>query len=288
MNNPTTSSSTPALQLSGVSKSFGSTRALVDVDLEVADGELLALVGPSGCGKSTLLRVVAGLNAADRGTVHIGGVLVEDGTRRADPEHRDVGLVFQEHALFPHLTVSDNLTFGLRNLPRTERQLRRDHWLRMIGLEGNGNRYPHELSGGERQRVALARALAPHPRLMLLDEPFASLDPNLRMQIRADVVELLHQTGTAAVFVTHDQAEALSVGDRIAVIRAGQIEQVGTPDVVFHRPGNRFVAGFMGPAAFLELDATNTTELGTARTYEPACARRLDRGPTERRDRAPR
>ena len=158
----------------------------------------------------------------------------------------------------------------------------------MIGLEGNGNRYPHELSGGERQRVALARALAPHPRLMLLDEPFASLDPNLRMQIRADVVELLHQTGTAAVFVTHDQAEALSVGDRIAVIRAGQIEQVGTPDVVFHRPGNRFVAGFMGPAAFLELDSTSTTELGTARTYEPAAPGDVDRGPTERRGRAPR
>jgi iron(III) transport system ATP-binding protein len=238
----------------------------------VAEGELLALVGPSGCGKSTLLRVVAGLNAADRGSVHIGGVLVEDGSRRADPEHRDVGLVFQEHALFPHLSVSDNLMFGLRDLSRAERLARRDHWLRMIGLADNGDRYPHELSGGERQRVALARALAPHPKLMLLDEPFASLDPNLRTQIRADVVELLHQSGTAAVFVTHDQAEALSVGDRIAVIRSGRIEQVGTPDVVFHRPINRFVAAFMGQACFLDVDASGSTEMGAVRTYATPAA----------------
>jgi iron(III) transport system ATP-binding protein len=269
----TTSSESPALELSGVSKSFGRTRALIDVDLTVADGELLAVVGPSGCGKSTLLRVVAGLNAADSGRVVIGGALVDDGSKRADPEHRDVGLVFQEHALFPHLTVDGNLTFGLRSLSRAERARRRDHWLRMIGLEGRGERYPHELSGGERQRVALARALAPHPRLMLLDEPFASLDPNLRAQIRADVMALLHETGTAAVFVTHDQVEALAIGDRVAVMRAGRIEQVASPEVVFHRPGSRFVAGFMGAAHFLELDpATGATEIGPATTYEPAPA----------------
>jgi iron(III) transport system ATP-binding protein len=266
-----TPSSDLALELTNVSKSFGSTRALIDVDLAVADGELLALVGPSGCGKSTLLRIVAGLAAADDGRVSIGGQLVDDGSRRADPEHRDVGLVFQEHALFPHMTVSDNLMFGLRNLARAERQRRRDHWLAMIGLPESGDRYPHELSGGERQRVALARALAPQPRLMLLDEPFASLDPNLRTQIRADVVELLHESGTAAVFVTHEQAEALAIGDRIAVIRAGRIEQVGTPEAVFHRPVNRFVAGFMGPARFLPLDTiTCTTEIGPAAGYDPS------------------
>jgi iron(III) transport system ATP-binding protein len=254
-----------ALEVSGLTKSFGSTRALIDVDLDVADGELLALVGPSGCGKSTLLRVVAGLAAADRGAVRIGGRLVEDGSRRADPEQRDVGLVFQEHALFPHLTVSQNIMFGLRALSRAERQRRADHWMETIGLTGNGGRYSHELSGGERQRVALARALAPHPRLMLLDEPFASLDPNLRAQIRTDVVHLLHETGTAAVFVTHDQAEALAIGDRIAVIRAGRIEQTGTPVDVFHHPANRFVAGFMGEARFLPIEpVTNTTELGPA------------------------
>jgi iron(III) transport system ATP-binding protein len=267
VNEPPTTSTGHALDVSGVAKSFGSTRALIDVEHEVADGELLALVGPSGCGKSTLLRIVAGLTAADRGDVHIGGRLVEDGSRRADPEDRDVGLVFQEHALFPHLTVSQNIMFGLRSLGRADRQRRADHWLTTIGLPGAGARYPHELSGGERQRVALARALAPQPRLMLLDEPFASLDPNLRAQIRADVVHLLHETGTAAVFVTHDQAEALAIGDGIAVIRAGRIEQVGSPVDVFHRPANRFVAGFMGEARFLAIDpVTNMTELGTAGT----------------------
>ncbi len=256
-----------ALAVAGVAKSFGSTRALIDVDLDVDAGELLALVGPSGCGKSTLLRIVAGLTAADRGRVSIGGRVVEDGARRADPEHRDVGMVFQEHALFPHLTVSQNIKFGLRALSRADRQRRADHWLATIGLPGAGDRYPHELSGGERQRVALARALAPQPRLMLLDEPFASLDPNLRAHIRSDVMHLLHETGTAAVFVTHDQTEALAIGDRIAVIRAGEIEQVGTSVDVFHRPVSRFVAGFMGEARFLPIDAaTNMTELGPAGT----------------------
>ena len=261
MSGPT--SPTPALRLAGISKRFGHTQAVAGVDLEVADGELLALVGPSGCGKSTLLRIVAGLTAADTGTVHIGDQLVDDGNRLADPEHRDVGLVFQEHALFPHMTVGDNLMFGLRGLTRSERQARRDHWLDMIGLAGNGGRYPHELSGGERQRVALARALAPHPRLMLLDEPFASLDPNRRAQIRTDVVRLLREAGTAAVFVTHDQQEAMAVGDRVAVMRHGAIEQLDTPSAVFHRPANRFVAGFMGEANLLAIDPdTGLTELG--------------------------
>jgi iron(III) transport system ATP-binding protein len=267
-----------ALEVSAVDKSFGATRALVDVDLDVADGELLALVGPSGCGKSTLLRVIAGLNAADRGEVRIGGRLVEDGSRRADPEQRDVGLVFQEHALFPHLTVSQNIMFGLRASTRPERRRRAERWLGTIGLPGSGDRYPHELSGGERQRVALARALAPQPRLMLLDEPFASLDPNLRAQIRGDVMHLLHETGTAAVFVTHDQAEALAIGDRIAVMRAGRIEQVGSPVEVFHHPANRFVAGFMGEARFLEIDPlTDMTELGptATRRREPTATRSL-------------
>ena len=267
MNDPLHPCTGHALEVSGVAKSFGSTRALIDVDLDVADGELLALVGPSGCGKSTLLRVVAGLTAADRGEVRIGGRLVEDGSRRADPEQRDVGLVFQEHALFPHLTVS------------------REHHVRAAGIEPCRAPAPRRpLAGDDRpagqRRPLPARAvgrraptgrprpaLAPQPRLMLLDEPFASLDPNLRAQIRADVVHLLHETGTAAVFVTHDQSEALAVGDRIAVIRAGRIEQVGTPVEVFHHPANRFVAGFMGEARFLAIDpVTNMTELGPAGT----------------------
>ena len=242
-----------ALALDGVDKSFGSTVAVDAVTMEVAGQELLALVGPSGCGKSTLLRLVAGLAGVDRGTIRIRGTLVDDGTRRVDPEGRRIGLVFQEHALFPHLTVAHNVAFGLRNVARAERQRRVDRWLDLVGLGGYGRRYPHELSGGERQRVALARAMAPAPTLMLLDEPFASLDPNLRAQVRTEVVGLLRSIGTPAVFVTHDQTEAMATGDRVAVMRAGRIEQLGTPDAVFHEPTSRFVAGFMGDASFLPI-----------------------------------
>ena len=185
--------------------------------------------------------------------MQVGGTIVDDGSRVVEPERRHLGLVFQEHALFPHLTVAQNVTFGLRSVGRAERDRRCAEWLDRVGLGAYGRRYPHELSGGERQRVALARALAPAPRLMLLDEPFASLDPNLRAQVRADVVDILRSTGTPAVFVTHDQTEALATGDRVAVMRAGRLEQVGDPDSVFHRPRTRFVAGFMGEASFLPI-----------------------------------
>jgi iron(III) transport system ATP-binding protein len=261
--------SDPVLDVRDVHKSYGGAAAVAGVDLAVADHELVALVGPSGCGKSTLLRLAAGLAAADAGEIRIGGDVVDDGTRRVEPEHRHTGLVFQEHALFPHLTVGDNIAFGLRELPRSARAARRDHWLGVIGLAGFGDRYPHELSGGERQRVALARALAPEPRLVLLDEPFASLDPNLRARLRADIVAVLRATGTPALFVTHDQAEALSVGDRVAVMRAGRIEQDAGPDDVYHRPANRFVAGFMGDAAFLPV-AAGATELGPVEAADGA------------------
>jgi iron(III) transport system ATP-binding protein len=249
------------LEVRGAHKAFGAVDAVADVDLTVADHELVALVGPSGCGKSTLLRLAAGLAAVDEGEIRIAGAVVDDGRRRVEPEHRRTGLVFQEHALFPHLCVADNISFGMRDVPRAQRPSRCDHWLDVIGLSGYGRRYPHELSGGERQRVALARALAPEPRLVLLDEPFASLDPNLRARLRTDIVDVLRSTGTPALFVTHDQAEALSVGDRVAVMRAGRIEQDASPDDVYHHPANRFVAGFMGDAAFLPV-AGGTTELG--------------------------
>jgi len=260
-----TAMSGPTLALRDVSKSFGSVAAVSGVSLDVADDEILALVGPSGCGKSTLLRLVAGLYGIDAGSVRIADVVVDDGGRRIDPEDRHVGLVFQEHALFPHLTVAANVMFGMRSVPRSARSARVEEWLRMVGLGGFAERYPHELSGGERQRVALARALAPEPRLMLLDEPFASLDPSLRAQVRHDVVEILRATGTPTVFVTHDQAEALAIGDRVAVMRSGRLEQVGTPEVVFHQPCNRFVARFMGEAAFLPLNGSGATELEASR-----------------------
>jgi iron(III) transport system ATP-binding protein len=255
--------SAAALQLTAVHKSYGATPAVVGFGVDVMGTELLALVGPSGCGKSTLLRLVAGLAAIDSGEIRIDDTVVDDGHHRTDPEDRHIGLVFQEHALFPHLTVAANIAFGLRRSSRGERQRETRHWLEVVGLADHAGRYPHELSGGERQRIALVRALAPHPNLILLDEPFASLDPNLRAQIRTDVVRILREAGTPAVFVTHDQAEALAIGDRIAVMHGGRLVQLGTPEDVYLRPRTRFVAGFMGEASFLPIDgASRTTELG--------------------------
>jgi iron(III) transport system ATP-binding protein len=237
-----------ALRVSGVSKHYGDVLAVDDVSLELSGHDVVALVGPSGCGKSTLLRMLAGLVSTETGSISIAGDVVDDGHRAVPPERRGVGLVFQEHALFPHLTVARNVAFGVRDGGAPARVA---ETLAMVGLDGYGNRFPHELSGGERQRVALARALAPRPRIMLLDEPFASLDPNLRARLREDVVAVLRATGTPAVVVTHDQADALAIGDRVAVMRAGRIVQEGTPDDVFHRPVDRFVAAFMGEADFV-------------------------------------
>jgi iron(III) transport system ATP-binding protein len=243
---------TPApLVVEGLVKRFGDVRALDGVSLSLHPGELMAVVGPSGCGKSTLLRTVAGLATPDRGRVDLGGRTVEDGTTRLPPEGRGVGLVFQEHALFPHLTVADNVGFGLRD--RAAGRGRVGEMLELVGLPNHGGRYPHELSGGERQRVALARALAPRPALMLFDEPFASIDHNLRVRLRNDLLAALRATATPSLFVTHDQAEALAVGDRIAVMRRGRVVQVDRPAVVFHQPIDRFVANFMGEASFLPI-----------------------------------
>ncbi len=240
------------LRVEGVTKRFGEVTAVGGVSFEVLDDQMLALVGPSGCGKSTLLRMVAGLVPTESGAIELDGVLVDDSHTSLPPELRRIGLVFQEHALFPHLTVDGNVGFGVR-ASRAERTARVAEMLGLVGLSRYGGRYPHELSGGERQRVALARALAPDPALMLLDEPFASLDPNLRAQIRADIVAILRSTGTPAVFVTHDQAEALAIGDRIAVMDAGRIVQLDDPATVFHRPVDRFVAAFMGEADFVSI-----------------------------------
>jgi iron(III) transport system ATP-binding protein len=258
-----TTATWPSLQVRGAAKRFDDVVAVDDVSLELGPHELLALVGPSGCGKSTLLRLVAGLVRADGGRIELGGRPVDDGRLHVPPERRGVGLVFQEHALFPHLSVGDNVAFGLRRAPDAAR--RTGDVLAMVGLVALRDRYPHELSGGERQRVALARALAPRPTLLLLDEPFASLDPNLRAQVRADVVGILRAEGTPAVFVTHDQGEAMAVGDRVAVMRRGRIEQVAAPYDVYHHPVNRFVASFMGEASYLDIDVGGddaTTEIG--------------------------
>lgn len=255
----------PALRLDRVTKRYGDVTAVDDVSFDLGRHELLALVGPSGCGKSTLLRAVAGLETIDRGTIVANDVTVDAGRHHTPPEKRSIGLVFQEHALFPHLTVADNVAFGVRReLGRSEVRARVGEMLGLVNLAGYERRYPHELSGGERQRIALARALAPRPALLLLDEPFASLDPNLRSQLRGHVVAALRATGTPAIFVTHDQTEAMAIGDRVAVMRAGHIEHLDSPVSVFHQPANRFVAAFMGEASFLPIIVTNDGEAMTA------------------------
>jgi iron(III) transport system ATP-binding protein len=237
-----------ALRTLALTKHFGEVTAVDAVDLDVRDGEFLAVLGPSGCGKTTLLRLVAGFERPDGGGVELGGRVVSGPRTWVAPEDRRIGMVFQESALFPHLDVAGNIGFGL---PRHGREERVAEMVALVGLSGLQRRMPHELSGGQQQRVALARALAPDPTVILLDEPFSSLDATLRAQLRVEVREILRRAGATALFVTHDQAEALEISDRVAVMRAGRIEQVSTPTELYLRPANRFVAGFVGEANLL-------------------------------------
>jgi iron(III) transport system ATP-binding protein len=238
--------------ISGVAKSFGSRRAPVPVlhgvDLEVPAGRLVAVLGPSGCGKTTLLRVVAGFERADAGRVVVGGREVVGPGTHVPPERRGVGVVPQDQALFPHLSVAGNVGYGVR---RAERTARVGELLELAGLVGLGDRMPHELSGGQQQRVALARALAPRPGVVLLDEPFGGLDAALRTSLRAEVRGILHASGTTAVLVTHDQEEALSVADLVAVMRAGRVVQAAPPADLYRRPVDLGVATFVGDAVVL-------------------------------------
>jgi iron(III) transport system ATP-binding protein len=259
----------PALRLSGVSKRYGGVDAVRDLSFDAAPGELVTLIGPSGCGKSTTLRLVAGLERPDEGCISIAGVVAADRRTWQPPERRRVGLVFQDHALFPHLTVERNVAFGIDRLSRAEQRHRVAEVLELVRLGDLAKRYPHELSGGEQQRVALARALAPRPAVVLLDEPFSSLDETLRAQVRAETVAALRETGTTALLVTHDQTEALSTGDRVVVMRRGVIEQADSPHAVFESPATRFVASFMGDADFLPAHVQNallTCEIGVVST----------------------
>ena len=236
------------LQVDGLTKRFGTEALPVvnDVGCEVEDGEIFALLGPSGCGKTTTLRCIAGFEAADAGSVVLQGRTLTAPDVNVPPEQRGVGLVFQDFALFPHLTVLENVMFGLPKKPEAEREQRAREALKMVGLDGFGDRAPHNLSGGQQQRVALARTLAPQPGLILLDEPFSNLDALLRQGTRQEVRTLLKEQGMSAVLVTHDQEEALSFADRIGVMRRGQIEQVGTPEEVYYQPRTLFVAQFLG------------------------------------------
>ncbi len=232
------------ITLQGIEKSFGATRILTGIDLDIAPGELMVLVGRSGCGKSTLLRAIAGLTSIDRGSIAIGGRPVHD----VEPSGRGVSMVFQSYALFPHMTVEDNIAFPLmvRKRPRSEQRQRAREVAATLGLEDLLQRRPAELSGGQRQRVAIGRALARAPDIYLFDEPLSNLDAALRGRMRVELKELHRRLGRTMVYVTHDQIEAMTLADRIAVLDAGAVQQLGTPEEVYRRPRNLFVAGFFG------------------------------------------
>ena len=238
------------LELDGVEKSYDGTGVIRDLSLSIREGELLTLLGPSGCGKTTTLRLIAGLERPDDGVVRLDGEPVS-GPAFVAPEDRDVGVVFQEFALFPHLTARENVAFGIQEWDEADRERRVDELLELVGLADHGEKAPEELSGGQQQRVALARSLAPEPRLLLLDEPFSNLDVDLRVEMREEVRSILKEAGVTAVSVTHDQEEAMSISDRVAVVHDGRIEQIGTPEEVFQQPTSRFVAGFLGHASFV-------------------------------------
>jgi iron(III) transport system ATP-binding protein len=239
-----------AVSVSGLAKAFGATPVLDGLELEVPAGSFVAVLGASGCGKSTLLRVLAGFESADRGSVRIGEAVVDDGARRLPASRRRVGHVPQEGALFPHLDVRANIAFGL---PRAERRggARVAELIASLGLDGLEPRRPHELSGGQQQRVALARALAPRPTVVLLDEPFSALDPDLRDRTRTDIRAALRELGTTTILVTHDQDEALSLADHVALLRDGRIAQAGTPQELYRTPADVETARFLGDANLL-------------------------------------
>jgi iron(III) transport system ATP-binding protein len=264
-----------SVSLTHVSKSFGPTRAVEDVSLELRPGELVGVLGPSGCGKTTLLRLIAGFEEPDAGEIEVAGTRVAGGAW-VPPERRRIGMVFQDYALFPHLTVAENVAFGL---PRAERRTRVPAVLALVDLCGLGERYPHELSGGQQQRVALARALAPKPELVLLDEPWSNIDPLLRHTMRDELARILRTAHVSVLLVTHDREEAFSVADRVALMLDGKVVQSGPPEDLYLQPESRWVAEFVGAGNFVsgsvEGDRVHTG-IGTFPLANPNGARRVD------------
>lgn len=234
------------LSLSKLHHRFDDQPVLKDISLELAAGEVLCLVGPSGCGKSTLLRLIAGLERVQAGQISIDSEVIASPALHQLPEQRDIGLVFQDFALFPHLSLQDNVAFGLSQAPRSERKNLALAMLGRVGLAERAEDFPHQLSGGQQQRVALARALAPRPRLLLLDEPFSNLDVRLRHRMRLDTLHLLKTSGIASILVTHDPDDAMFMADRIALLRAGELVQLGTPEQLYRQPNCPFAAEFFG------------------------------------------
>src|SRR3984893_12534076 len=241
------------LQIRQLNKNYGTKHVVSNVDLAMEEGEILSLLGPSGCGKTTILRMLAGLVTPDSGWIKVGERVFYDGKREVAVEDRQIGMVFQDYALWPHMTVAKNVAFGLRPKRVSKEEVRRkvDELLELVNLPGLGQRYPYQLSGGQQQRVAVARALATEPRLVLLDEPLSSLDTGLREIMRAEMVQLFRRLKITAINVTHDQDEAMAMSDRIMVLRDGIVQQIGTPTDLYQHPINPFVAAFMGYANML-------------------------------------
>jgi iron(III) transport system ATP-binding protein len=240
----------PIIELQGVAKRFGrGVVAVRDLSLTIEPGEIVTVVGPSGCGKTTMLRLIAGFERVDAGRITIAGAVVDDGRTVVAPERRRVGFVFQDYALFPHLSVEANVGFGLRDLRGSARRRRIADVLRICRLHGLESRYPHELSGGQQQRTAVARALAPGCGIVLLDEPLSNLDATLRRSVRGELRDMLREAGATAVIVTHEQEEALEMADRVVVLQDGRLEQIGTPQEVYTSPSSPFVAQFVGESA---------------------------------------
>ena len=251
----------PLLELAAVSHAYDSHRVVEALSFSLEQGAIGCLLGPSGCGKTTVLRAIAGFEQVSRGEIHLNGAVVSSPGRHVAPEQRRIGMVFQDYALFPHLSVADNIAFGLRDTGDAERRARVGELLVTVGLSGADSKYPHELSGGQQQRVALARALAPKPHLLLLDEPFSNLDVDLRERLSIEVRDILKQSGITAILVTHDQHEAFAVADEIGIMHEGRIQQWDTPYNLYHRPVNRFVADFVGQGVFLQGDVLNAHEV---------------------------
>ncbi len=259
----------PLLKVEQISAGYGDETVVNDLSFHVNRGEIVSLLGPSGCGKTTALRAIAGFEPISSGQILIAKRIVSSPEMTVPPEKRSIGMVFQDYALFPHLTIADNIAFGLRKKPAVDRRVQVEHLLDATGLQGMGQRYPHELSGGQQQRVALARALAPRPTLLLMDEPFSNLDVELRERLSMEVRDILKSEGISGILVTHDQHEAFAMSDKVGVMRDGTILQWDTPFNLYHEPNHRFVADFIGQGRFIagtvKTPETFDTELGELR-----------------------
>ena len=257
--------SEPVIECLNLTKHFGNVPAVEDISFTLEPGEIMSILGPSGCGKTTLLRLIAGFETPDRGEIRIQGRLASGGSTHVPPDQRNVGVVFQEYALFPHMTVAKNISFGLQRLSKQEKQERLSAVIELVRLTGLEDRYPYELSGGQQQRVALARTLAPRPVTVLLDEPFSNLDSAMRREMRQEVESILRGHNMATIFVTHDRVEAFATSDRVGVIREGHLDQLDTPDAIYYSPATPFVARMTRTCDFMSgrlYENTVHTEVG--------------------------